>query len=106
MLKQSFGRSIIAAARSITRRTGVCFCPINAVAGDQRSEPVREVDHLRSADAREEVLVATRESDHLVRKGRPANNDLIVIEDQLVELDADRPCNSPSEIRTISSSEI
>jgi hypothetical protein len=30
MLKQSFGRSIIAAARSITRRTGVCFWPINA----------------------------------------------------------------------------
>ena len=55
------------------------------IAGDQRAQPVGEVDHLWSADAGEEVLVTAREADHLVGKDRPTDDKLVVIENQFVD---------------------
>ena len=42
--------------------------PDDLVAADEGAEPVREVDDLGRSDAREQVLRAAREPDHLVRE--------------------------------------
>jgi hypothetical protein len=54
-------------------------------ARDDGAEPVREVDDVGAGDAREEVLRAAREPDDLVREDRPANHDVVVVEDQPVQ---------------------
>ncbi len=56
-------------------------------ARDQRAEPVREVDDFRRGDAREEILRAAREADHFVREDRPADEDVIVVDDHPIERD-------------------
>ena len=55
------------------------------VVGDEGTQPVREVDDLRAGDAGEEVLVPAREADHLVREHRPADDELVVVEDAAVQ---------------------
>ena len=57
------------------------------VAGDQRAEPVREVDDLRRGDAGEQILRAPGETDHLVRKHRPADEHVVVLGDEPVQGD-------------------
>ena len=54
------------------------------IVGDHRAQPMREVNDLRTANAGEKVLVASGKPDNLVRKNRAANDDVIVVEDQLV----------------------
>ena len=83
---------ISAAASSISARTGVMpRVPMISRAGDQRAEPVREVDDLLAGDAGEEVLVAAGEADHLVREDRPDDERDVVLDDGPVEPDVDRP---------------
>jgi len=55
------------------------------VVGDERAEPVREVDDVRAGDAGEEILVAARKADDFVREDRSADDDPVVIEDAPVE---------------------
>ena len=57
----------------------------DAGAGDQCAEPVRQVDHLLAGDAREEVLVAAGEADHLVREDRADDQRDIVLDDRPIE---------------------
>ena len=54
--------------------------------GDDRAEPVEEVEHLRSADAGKQVFVAAGKPDHLVRENRPDDDDLVVVEEPAVDL--------------------
>ena len=58
-------------------------------AGDQRAEPVREVDDLLAGHAREEVLVAAGEADHLVREHRPDDERDVVLDHRAVQPDVD-----------------
>ena len=81
---------ISAAASSISARTGVDAAGADDVgAGDQRAQPVRQVDDLLAGDAREEVLVAAGEADHLVREDRADDERDVVLDDGPVEPDVD-----------------
>ena len=53
--------------------------------GDQRAQPVGEIDHLRPADAGKEILVTAGKTRHLVGKDRPADDEMIVIQDGFVD---------------------
>ena len=55
--------------------------------GYQRADPVRHVDDVRAGDAGEEILVPAAEADDFVREDRPADDELIVIVNQLVDRD-------------------
>ena len=57
----------------------------HVIAGDHGAEPVREIDNLGTADSRVEIFIAARKAHDFVRKHRPANEQLIVIENQAVE---------------------
>ena len=57
--------------------------------GDHRAEPVEEVENFRTADSREQVLVAAAEPDDLVGKYWTDDNDLIVAQDALVNRHGD-----------------
>ena len=54
-------------------------------AGDQRAEPVGEVDDLLTGDPGKEVLVAAGESDHFMREDRPDDQAHVVVDDRAVE---------------------
>ena len=56
-------------------------------AGDERAEPVREVDQLAPGDAGEEVLVPAREPDDLVREDRAEDQREVVVDDGAVDAD-------------------
>src|SRR4051812_7825764 len=56
----------------------------NVVVSDNGAEPVCEVDDLGACNAGEEILVAPGETDDLVRKDGSANDDVVVVKDQLV----------------------
>ncbi len=58
-------------------------------AGNQRSEPMEEVQQLLPAYAREEILRPAGESDDLVRKHGSADHHVVVIEDSLVDRHVD-----------------
>ncbi len=75
-------------------------------AGDQRAEPVRQVDHLLTGDAWEEVLVAAGEADHLVREDRADDQRDVVLDDRAVEPDLTLSCSRPPEISAIRSAPI
>ena len=55
--------------------------------GDDRAQPVEEVDDLVARDAGEEVLVPAGEAHDLVREDRAEDQERVVVEDQLVEPD-------------------
>lgn len=57
--------------------------------GADRAQPVKEVQDLRSSHTGEGLLVATGKSDHLMRKHRPDNDYLIVIEDAFINFNTD-----------------
>ena len=57
------------------------------VAGEQRAQPVGQVDQLRSADAGEEIFRSAGKSRDFVRKHGAADQDVIVVENQAVQLD-------------------
>src|SRR5579859_3421260 len=57
------------------------------VIGDDRTEPVREIDNFRSSNTWEKVLVAAGKAYNFVEKHRPANNDVVIVEDQFIESD-------------------
>ncbi len=59
------------------------------VVGDDRSQPVGEVNDLRTGDAWEEIFVAPRESHHLVREDRSADDELVIIKNEFVQADGD-----------------
>ncbi len=59
---------------------GCVACPDDLVAGDDRTQPVGEVDDLKAGDAREEVFVAAGKADHLVREDRSADDELVIIQ--------------------------
>ena len=46
---------------------------------------MRKVDDLCAADAGKEILIAAGKADHFVREGRPADDDLVVGKDELVQ---------------------
>jgi len=46
---------------------------------------VREVNDLGAGDAEEQIFGTTREAGHLVREHRPADDELVVVEDQPVK---------------------
>ena len=58
-------------------------------AGDQRAEPVGDVDQLLSRHAREQVLVAAGEPDDLVREHRADDQRDVVLDDGAVDADLD-----------------
>src|SRR5437667_1286064 len=64
---------------------GSIFDPNGMHAGDQRSQPMSEIDNICARDAREEILGAPRETGYLVRKDRPADDQLVVFKDHTVE---------------------
>src|SRR5262249_24059622 len=81
---------------------GRVFRPDHLIAGDDCAEPVREVDHFRAADAREEIFGAAGKAYYFVWEGRAANDDLIVIEDQFVQSHFDRlPQHATSDLRNL-----
>src|ERR1700693_3675787 len=59
------------------------------VASEQSSQPVRLVDHFSGADAGEQIFISTRKANHFVRKHGPANQNLVIVEEQPVDLDQD-----------------
>ncbi len=56
-------------------------------AGDQRPQPVEEMEEFAAGDAGEKVLGPPGEADHLVGKDRPQDDDQVVIKDALVDID-------------------
>jgi hypothetical protein len=58
--------------------------------GDQRAEPVGEVDDLLAGDPREEVFVSTGEPHHLVWKDRADDESDVVFDDRPVDHHVDR----------------
>ena len=50
---------------------------------------MREVDDFGRGDAREEVLGPAREPDHFVREHRPADEDVVVLDDEPVQRNRD-----------------
>ena len=61
--------------------------PDHVIARDERPEPVREVDDVGRRHAGKQILRAAGESDDLVGKHRPADEDVIVVDEQPVERD-------------------
>ena len=59
----------------------------DVITGEQGTQPVREVDQLRAADAGEEILGSAGEAGNFVGEDRPADQDVIVGEDEAIELD-------------------
>ncbi len=55
------------------------------VVGDERAEPVSEIDDLGAGDAGKEILVAPREADDLVREHGPADHELVIVEYPTIE---------------------
>ncbi len=64
--------------------------------GDQRSQPVREMNDRRRGNAREEVLRSAREPDDLVREHRTADENVIVLDDQPIQRDRHILLEAPS----------
>ncbi len=58
-------------------------------AGDEGAEPVGDVDQLRPGQAREQVLVAPREADDLVREDRPDDHRHVTVDHEPVDADGD-----------------
>ena len=56
-------------------------------AGDQRRQPVEEMEERAAGDAGKEVLCASGEADDLMGKDRPQDDDQVVIEDAFVDID-------------------
>ena len=50
------------------------------------AEPVEKIQHLRTADAGKEVFVSAGEAHDLMREDRPADDELVVVEDARVDL--------------------
>ncbi len=74
----------------------------HVVARDERAQPVREMDDLGRRDPRKEVLRAAGEADHLVRKHRTADQDVVVLGDQAIERDRHvLPQTSAGQIRDL-----
>ena len=70
----------------IRARTGVIAERADDLgAGDQRADPVGEVDDLLAGDAGEEVLVAAGEADDLVREHRADDEGDVVLDDGPVQ---------------------
>ena len=61
----------------------------DVVTAEQRAKPMRLMNHLAGANAGKQIFVSAGEPDHLVRKHRAANQDLVVIEKQPINLYAD-----------------
>lgn len=61
----------------------------DGVVGDERSEPVEEVEDLRAGDAWEEVFVASREADDFVGKDRSDDEEDVVVGDVAIDFDGD-----------------
>jgi len=59
-------------------------CADDLDVGDHRSEPVRKVGDVGAAHAREEILEPSGEAGHLVRKHRPADEQLVIVEQPIV----------------------
>jgi hypothetical protein len=57
----------------------------------QRPDPMGLVDDFRSADTRKKILVATGKTDDFMRENRTADDDLVVVENQLVQPDGKFP---------------
>ena len=68
---------------------GSVACADDLVVGDDRTQPVGEVDDLRAGDAGEEIFVAAGKADHLVREDRSADDELVIIKNELVQADGD-----------------
>ena len=66
------------------------------VRGDQRTQPVREVNDFGSGDAGKQVLRAAREAGHLVRKDRAADEHVIVLGRKAIERDRHVLAQTPS----------
>jgi hypothetical protein len=59
----------------------------NLVVGHQRAQPVGEVDDFRTGDAWEKIFGPAREADDFMGEDRPADNEWVVIQNQLGEPD-------------------
>src|SRR6185437_13233924 len=57
--------------------------------GAHGAEPMEEVQNLRAANAGEQIFIAAGEADDFVRENRAADDDLVVIVNELVDLDGD-----------------
>src|SRR5512147_1551643 len=80
---RGFGNELCSAVDNGTNR-GISGAD-DVVIGDDGTQPVREVNNLRAGNTREEVLVSAGKADDFVWEYGAANDDLVVIEDQLVE---------------------
>ena len=61
--------------------------PDDLAAGDQRPQPVRDVDHLLARQTGEEVFVASREPDDLVGEHRADNQRHVALDDEPIDAD-------------------
>ena len=68
---------------------GCLFDADDAVVGDQGAEPVKEVQDFGAGDSGEEVLVAPRKADDLVRERGAADEEQVVVENGAVDVDRD-----------------
>src|SRR5262249_35267457 len=68
----------------------------DVVTGDQGADTVGEVDDVRAAHAREEVLVAAGEADDLVGEDRPAHEYEVGVDDEAVDPYVDGAVESPA----------
>ncbi len=56
-------------------------------AGDQRPQPVEEMEERAAGDAGKEVLGPPGEPDHLMGEDRPQDDDQVIIKDVFVDVD-------------------
>ena len=59
------------------------------VIGDERAQPVGEMNDFGSGDSGKEILGATGESGDLMWKDRPADEDVVVVENKAIERNRD-----------------
>ena len=71
---------------------GRVFVADGVHAGCQRAEPVGGVNDVWACNPGEQILGAAGEADHLVRKDRTADDQVIVVQNQPVQRDGDRLC--------------
>ena len=62
----------------------------DGAARDQRAEPVRDVDHLLTGQTGEEILVPSREPDHLVRQNGAHEQRHVALDSEPVHPYVDR----------------
>ena len=86
MQKQSLSTFTIAPARSTTLRTGVHLLPMIIGLVTTAPSQWKKFKICGPAHAGEQIFVAAGKADDLVRKHRPDDDDLVVIEQHVVDL--------------------